>query len=666
MKQKKVSLKWKLMLAFGLMLVVPSLVIGVFSYLSTRENVESTMNAQAEQMTANVHASLQQYMGLQTELAAFTGDTIDANASSDDIADQLDVLFGEDNRLREVYIVNNKGEGTVYQADGSIESVAGTEELSDQYGVIEFTWLRDLFGRQTDVAVSEPIFSNEDETDILFASLTSDRGNVLAMRVDFNPILSYVADASIGSTGYLFLVDHLSRVVYHPVLNSGEYVPATLSAQFVEGGESGQFEFQVDGEDPRQITYDTVLPTNWVLAGAMLPNEVSQLVQPILYSMLIVIIVTLLIGSVIIFAIVRAIVRPISGLSNVATVISQGNLSSTYNVKSTFKDEVGQLADSFEDMRQSLIQTIRGIRDKSTYLAASSEQLQASTEQNMQATEQITLAIQEVSGSVDEQTTSMDQGKAAATTVSSGIMDVQQSTQQVTKAIKNAVVAVQTGQQGIKSSVQQMNAIQHKVSSIATTVESLEKQAATINQVSQMISDIAEQTNLLALNASIEAARAGEHGRGFAVVADEVRKLAEQSNNAAKTVQEQINTVQNETKVVVKEMNVGEGEVKKGVTIIEETGQSFAFIQNHMSDVTEKIQRVTDEVKAMANQTEQFMLSYEQIATASETTSASIQNVSASTEEQLASMEEILSSTTNLAQLADELEEMIAKFEWND
>ncbi|GAF23049.1 LOW QUALITY PROTEIN: methyl-accepting chemotaxis protein [Bacillus sp. JCM 19047] len=663
MKQKKVSLKWKLMLAFGLMLVIPSLVIGVFSYLSTRENVESTMNAQAEQMTANVHASLQQYMGLQTELAAFTGDTIDANASSDDIANQLEVLFGEDNRLREVYIVNNKGEGTVYQADGSIESVANTEELSEQYGVLEFTWLRDLFGRQTDVAVSEPIFSNEDETDILFASLTSDRGNVLAMRVDFNPILSYVADASIGSTGYLFLVDHLSRVVYHLyILASTSQQPSVLSLR-VENQDSLSFKMV---KIHRQITYDTVLPTNWVLAGAMLPNEVSQLVQPILYSMLIVIIVTLLIGSVIIFAIVRAIVRPISGLSNVATVISQGNLSSTYSVKSTFKDEVGQLADSFEDMRQSLIQTIRGIRDKSTYLAASSEQLQASTEQNMQATEQITLAIQEVSGSVDEQTTSMDQGKAAATTVSRGIMDVQQSTQQVTKAINDAVVAVQTGQQGIKSSVQQMNAIQHKVSSIATTVENLEKQAATINQVSQMISDIAEQTNLLALNASIEAARAGENGRGFAVVADEVRKLAEQSNNAAKTVQDQINTVQNETKVVVQEMNAGEGEVRKGVHIIEETGQSFAFIQNHMNQVTEKIHLVTDEVKAMANQTEQFMLSYEQIATASETTSASIQNVSASTEEQLASMEEILSSTTNLAQLADELEEMIAKFEWND
>nr|WP_099304650.1 methyl-accepting chemotaxis protein [Bacillus sp. Marseille-P3800] len=666
MKQKNISLKWKLMFAFGLMLLIPSLVIGVFSYLTTRDNVEETMHAQAEQMTSNVHSSVQQYMELQTELAFYMGSTVDGSQSADELASELDALLRENERIHELYIVNSSGEGVAIQPDGNTEDVANTEDLADNYGIHEFTWLRDVIARQTDVAVSEPFFNSEEDADIIFASLSSDREHVVAMRVDFNPILNYVADASIGSTGYLFLVDHLSRVVYHPVLESGEYIPATLSSLFVEEGEAGQFQFQMDEGEPREITYDTVSPTGWILAGAMLPNEVQQLVEPILITMIIVVVVTLIIGSVIIFGVVRAIVRPIAGLSEVAAVISKGNLSSTYKVKSTFRDEVGVLAESFDEMRQSLIATITGIRDKSTYLAASSEELQASTEQNMQATEQITLAIQEVSGSVEEQTSSMDQGKSAATTISTGIHGIQQSTTLVTEAVKDAVQAVQTGQEGIKSSVEQMNTIQQKVRSISTTVESLEQQAGTISQVSQMISDIAEQTNLLALNASIEAARAGENGRGFAVVADEVRKLAEQSNNAAKTVQEHINNVQDETQVVVQEMIAGEGEVGKGVTIIEEAGQSFSSIKAHMNQVTEKISLVTEEVKTMANQTEQFIQSYDQISTANETTSASMQNVSASTEEQLASMEEILSSTTNLAELADELEDMIAKFEWND
>jgi methyl-accepting chemotaxis protein len=65
--------------------------------------------------------------------------------------------------------------------------------------------------------------------------------------------------------------------------------------------------------------------------------------------------------------------------------------------------------------------------------------------------------------------------------------------------------------------------------STTATVARLGESSAEIGEVIKVITSIAEQTNLLALNATIEAARAGEAGKGFAVVANEVKELAKET-----------------------------------------------------------------------------------------------------------------------------------------
>ncbi|KKI86696.1 methyl-accepting chemotaxis protein [Shouchella clausii] len=654
--KKTLNLKWKLFLAFGLFLLIPSLVIGLFSYSSTRDNVEETMLEQASHTTANVHASLQQFMELQTDSVHYAGRTINVKELSDEQLEQRLVdLTNINENILEVYLVGQTGEAVAYNSSTGF----GPEE-----GLQESSWFKQANARQVEVSISEPILTvegEEEHVEVIMGTLTADSTNVLGIRISLKELTGQVNAAKIGSTGYMYLADQFGRIVTHPTRETGEFLPVNLMQQFED--ESGQFQSEEDGV-VRELNYNKISPTDWVLVGAMLPNEASQTVQPILQTMLIVIAATLVVGCVIIYFVVRSVVAPLSGLAKMANVIKSGNLGAKYEGKALANDEIGALAEAFDDMRNSLILTLSHIQDKATYLASSSEELQASTEQNMQATEQITLAVQEVSSGVDAQSSSMEQGRKATTSVSQGISDIVLSASSVQTAVDQAAAMVDSGQKGVERSVSQMNAIDAHVSELASTIESLEQQAKTIGQVIRLISDISEQTNLLALNASIEAARAGEHGRGFAVVADEVRKLAEQTNEAAQNVQEQIRGIQTGTMSAGKAMQAGKGEVAKGVKVIQDAGDSFTAIQSHMDEVRQKINQVTNEAKQMSIQTEQFMLSYDNISQAAETTSAHVQNVSAATEEQLASMEEILSSTTNLSALAEELEEMIQRFKW--
>ena len=118
------------------------------------------------------------------------------------------------------------------------------------------------------------------------------------------------------------------------------------------------------------------------------------------------------------------------------------------------------------------------------------------------------------------------------------------------------------------------------------------------------------------------------------MVADEVRKLAEQSQKAAQKIAELIKEIQGDTEKAVAVMNDGTREVKIGAEVINTAGVAF--------------QKIVGSVK--------------KIEDISKISAVEAQAVSAAAEEQSASMEEITSSSENLANMAQELQEAVAKF----
>ena len=394
--------------------------------------------------------------------------------------------------------------------------------------------------------------------------------------------------------------------------------------------------------------------------------------------------------------------------------VAQGDLS----VKVEARSSADQLGNAFSIMTADLGNLVSSISENALRVEAASSELAHAADESSRATAQITTTIQQMASGTNEFASTVSHTSQSVEQMSIAIDGVARGAQDQAQAVNNATSiagqitttiheiasnaqtgsqvaseAAQTatsGAQTVEETILGMNSIKTKVGISVEKVQEMGERSNQIGTIVQTIEDISSQTNLLALNAAIEAARAGEQGKGFAVVADEVRKLAERSSQATKEISELISGIQVTVAEAVSAMNDGALEVESGVDKAERSGealksilQAVEAVKSQVSSIAEAAERInasagelddsmssvsavveentaaTEEMSASSSEVTSAM---ELIASSSEETSASIEEVSASTEEMSAQVQEVTASAQELANLAEILRTLVARF----
>ncbi len=368
----------------------------------------------------------------------------------------------------------------------------------------------------------------------------------------------------------------------------------------------------------------------------------------------------ILIGLIAAVVLSKLFTRKLTELAAAATVMSRGDL--TQRVEMRGKDEVGDLACSFNTMTQSLYKVVTEARAVSGQIFESAQSLSATAEEMNATTQEISSTVSNIARGAE--------GTADMVNKTSSITrDMAVAIEGISEKARFAAKSSQEAGERAREAGEQMAGASHKVGEIVahieratTNVGGFKDRALRINESVDFITHIAQQTHLLALNATIEAARAGEHGRGFSVVAEEIRKLADSSRQFADQIARLAKEINLESTDVIESMGDSTRSAREGEKVIHDAKESIDAMVMSVLTSMERIQEISSLSGTQATGADGLVRAIEEISKIAEENAAGTEEASAATQEQTASMEEMSASAQELARSSDTLKEMISIF----